>query len=1433
VRFVEPLCTEYLPPEDSDVDQTPAGEGGIHSSEPLALPDLHPSVRELFRPMLRDDGREESLPAPDQGPLTCVPDQDVQFCTLPLVGGGDSAAQPAQATLADLWQTRFGSAVGPLQFQFPETSAVQMPIPPPLRFPYAIPQTIDVTGYLGALAQGQYESLADGQVGEGYGMNDTLAQEYSDVTEPRLAILPAAQEPVQDEQGHLLGGFRLIEWNMSGQVDPQVHPEQGGGDGYLAQGYPPEGFLARMGCGLLQVLQGVGPDTSEIQRELGRAPPVLLPAPGEQFSGPTEAHPAHATKRPLSTSSTESDIPPPKYQEYEASEASEKSAVSGLTPGDGQVRNPQGTEQIAAENWAGQRQQENVAPVYRATRETGQPSRTETRTGPQVATQGTCTDPEKHQIPEEDSDSSLDEDEEPDNMWEDFRREMVKVYHQVQTLVPQVNDQGEGWLEQSRVSTTLTEHLREVQKTAETAQGVAQHATNQSALLENRVRDVERRLEATVAVTNQNAVAYAGGLEKLKQHLPNVLRPQILGDLQAHLNQTLADAVQAEVKRQVTQQVEQYITSEVKRQVTAQVQLFTSQVGNLTERCTRSEVETERDIKEFDVRLRACERSITQVPVGSTTEVKVDRLIPLEAKVHNMERGFHDMEMACASLPNVQRSLQETRTQLHQLVAQSTRYQGGTGRDIVGLAQFVQQLQARLLQAERVVLRLCQTVPKVVSDARLDHQRAQQFGPPLTNPVAQSSVQQFGPPSTIPVAQAGLQSAASMVTPVPRSNPPVVTIAPDPSGTSQPISGEGARTVSSASGRQVYQSVITQPVNQRGGTNEGNTLPVTTEGVAQELFKLLGPRVQVLVEEHQQSAVERVESKCEELSSKLASLAISPPTVKCPPEVSVSTTGTTPGTGLTQGDTLKIPLFVEEETDTPIPGVCAVTRPFVTPTAPSTVRQVVCAPVGTAAPAAVPNTNPGLGNILMGPVGVTLSQISSKFEAFNDQPEKWISFKTNWQNFLRQQAAGGALPDSLKLELLRHYGGTTTAHEVQRRFDLGQVVTYSSVWSWLCSRFDSDVHSQARDEWRKLAPEYKGKLDVTAWRRYESEFRLAWTRVQNGSDTEAYDAVMRHLPASLRESVTIEEEKRDASTPAVKIGNIGGLTLEQVAGLVQVYTGQPPHSYRMLPSGEVLVQLTSREGVETLLSHQGQRLTTGEVLRIQPDKQKMHWVEVFGWIERRLRGQATSDQYGKEFNQWRSTEKPLRQDNKGNNSQDIWSDVDRGSERRFRGRRRTHAVTVSDIDTSSDDASVSHVRSRSAPVRPKGDGAAKPKGKSKGKSKGKGKAPGNQDKPKEEEAPPVPKTSNQVPPAKGGKGEKGSKGGRSKGSSPPDQATTNRGRGKPPTPGCWHCGAEDHWRRECPYAGSPGIDHKGVVYTVGKPRVHRGRKSWGLPERNR
>ena len=110
--------------------------------------------------------------------------------------------------------------------------------------------------------------------------------------------------------------------------------------------------------------------------------------------------------------------------------------------------------------------------------------------------------------------------------------------------------------------------------------------------------------------------------------------------------------------------------------------------------------------------------------------------------------------------------------------------------------------------------------------------------------------------------------------------------------------------------------------------------------------------------------------------------------------------------------------------------------------------------------------------------------------------------------------------------MLRKYGGKALKNEMQRREEEGVVSTYSSLWQWLCSRYDSDAPIMIREEWRSLRPKFQGKLDLTAWRKYHGTFTRLWAQLRHKTDDEAYEAIMRVLPAPLRERVTLEEEKK-------------------------------------------------------------------------------------------------------------------------------------------------------------------------------------------------------------------------------------------------------------------------------------------------------------------
>ena len=207
------------------------------------------------------------------------------------------------------------------------------------------------------------------------------------------------------------------------------------------------------------------------------------------------------------------------------------------------------------------------------------------------------------------------------------------------------------------------------------------------------------------------------------------------------------------------------------------------------------------------------------------------------------------------------------------------------------------------------------------------------------------------------------------------------------------------------------------------------------------------------------------------------------------------------------------------------------------------------------------------------------------------------------------------------------------------------------------------------------------------------------------------------------------------------------------------------------------------------MRHQGQKLTSGEVPRLEVEKQRLMWREVFDWIDRKLRSQATSAQCGRDYQHMRSFKTADRQDRP-------WKERGRSPERRD-DRRRTRSISLESSD--SDEAEIAVAkgksRSKSAPPRPE----EKPKGETQGKAKSTGKER-KSDKGKESTAKPAPA---QVPEGNKGKGDKGGREAQDwRTPAPVGQGGRGKSQGAEtarPAGECWNCGAPDHWRVDCPF----------------------------------
>jgi hypothetical protein len=157
----------------------------------------------------------------------------------------------------------------------------------------------------------------------------------------------------------------------------------------------------------------------------------------------------------------------------------------------------------------------------------------------------------------------------------------------------------------------------------------------------------------------------------------------------------------------------------------------------------------------------------------------------------------------------------------------------------------------------------------------------------------------------------------------------------------------------------------------------------------------------------------------------------------------------------------------------------------------------------------------------------------------------------------------------------------------------------------------------------------EGKLTLAAWREFESQFRLIYSRLENPSEEEAQALVLQRLPDTMRKAIIREQTRRDQDAPTVRLWPIQGLTLDRANRMAQEGVGEnEPVTVR--PHGDsFLIKLYSRRAAERLMMRNGASLSGGQTVKITPHETKLRLEEVFRHAENELRCQEKSDSYGR------------------------------------------------------------------------------------------------------------------------------------------------------------------------------------------------------------
>ena len=271
--------------------------------------------------------------------------------------------------------------------------------------------------------------------------------------------------------------------------------------------------------------------------------------------------------------------------------------------------------------------------------------------------------------------------------------------------------------------------------------------------------------------------------------------------------------------------------------------------------------------------------------------------------------------------------------------------------------------------------------------------------------------------------------------------------------------------------------------------------------------------------------------------------------------------------------------------------------------------------INTAAPMApVPIITAGLAPLM------AICQ-SIRAPSFSGEASEWIDFTQSWNRHisLLQENVGGFLSDSMKCEVLLNCLDSDNRSIVQSKYDSG--VKFDAIWLELDKRYSKDSLEYHRALWRQLELAVEG-LNEDSLRKFKTEWDKRRARVEDATEDEERDLLLRRVGPIWAKRILVEEEKRTRNQFGVKISKFGLFTQADFANFVTRIIGDAPQRI-IEDQGWYKVVVTTEEAEKRLLNLKGKKVSGGFELKVFRSSPKMTPAEIFSWLTRDVRLQDT------------------------------------------------------------------------------------------------------------------------------------------------------------------------------------------------------------------
>ena len=123
------------------------------------------------------------------------------------------------------------------------------------------------------------------------------------------------------------------------------------------------------------------------------------------------------------------------------------------------------------------------------------------------------------------------------------------------------------------------------------------------------------------------------------------------------------------------------------------------------------------------------------------------------------------------------------------------------------------------------------------------------------------------------------------------------------------------------------------------------------------------------------------------------------------------------------------------------------------------------------------------------------------------------------------------------------------------RSKMAQDHDFNEVWAELESRYVKDNLEHHRAHWRQLVLPLEG-LNEDVVRKFRTEWEKRRSRVEDATEEEEHDLLLRRMGPMWANKILTEEEKRNSDKAAVKVYRFGDYTLPDLEDFVTRIAGE-------------------------------------------------------------------------------------------------------------------------------------------------------------------------------------------------------------------------------------------------------------------------------------